>query len=165
MNFANVKALAIPEGNVKQIADGQGVVLWRKSQPLQITSITNPAVGTSSITGDRSCQLERSSNNNAGTFNVFFKNYDVSKGAGIRLTGSIVFAYCYNGPSTVYSSVTFNEDNKKRVAQSNYNGETKSFNYTIYPSAGTGYFRVSVFDGTNSYSNTKVTVNLNLTAL
>ena len=166
MNFANVKALAIPEGNVKQIADGQGVVLWKKAAPpLKISSITNPAVGTSSITGDRSCQLERSSNNNAGTFYVRFQNYDVSKGAGIRLTGSIVFAYCYNGPSTVYSSVTFDGDNTKRVTQSNYNGETKSFNYTIYPSSGTGYFTVNVFDGTNSYSNTKVTVNLNLTAL
>ena len=33
MNFANVKAITIPEGNVKQIADGQGNVLWKVSEP------------------------------------------------------------------------------------------------------------------------------------
>ena len=29
MNFANVKAITIPEGNVNQITDGNGVILWK----------------------------------------------------------------------------------------------------------------------------------------
>ena len=34
MNFANVKAITIPEGNVKQITDGQGAVLWKKKDSI-----------------------------------------------------------------------------------------------------------------------------------
>lgn len=41
MNFANVKALAIPEGNVKQIADGQGVVLWKKGADWEVKLYTD----------------------------------------------------------------------------------------------------------------------------
>ena len=31
MNFANVKAITIPEGSVNQITDGNGVVIWKKA--------------------------------------------------------------------------------------------------------------------------------------
>ena len=47
MNFANVKALTIPEGSVKQIAGGNGVVLWKKNtgpdytEPFYVENITN----------------------------------------------------------------------------------------------------------------------------
>ena len=162
MNFANVKNLVIPEGSVKQIEDGQGVVLWRKSQPLQITSITDPTVGSHTITGDRSCQLVRAAQNSNGTFYVFFKNYDINKGAGIKLTGNVHFSYCYSGASTLYSNVVFNNENAKKVEQTNYNPQTKLFEFIIYPSTDTGSFRVRIYNGTNTGDSPTVTVNLNL---
>lgn len=168
MNFANVKAITIPEGNVKQIADGNWVVIWKKDIPqFKITSITNPSVGTSSITGDRTATLSRSSNNNAGQFYVNFQNYDVSKGAGIRVNITAQFEYCYFSGGNM-SSVLVGDTSAhvtSVVSQTKYQGETKSGNITIYPTRSAGSFIVTISNGANSYGNTNVNVSLTIDAL
>jgi hypothetical protein len=169
MNFANVKAITIPEGNVKQITDGNGVVIWKKDIPqLKITSITNPSVGTSSITGDRTATLSRSSNNNAGPFNVNFQNYDVSKGAGIKVSITAQFGYCYFSAGSNMSSVLVGVTSAHVtmvVGQTKYQGETKSGNITIYPTRSAGSFIITISNGANSYGNTNVNVSLTIDAL
>jgi len=163
MNFANVKAITIPEGNVKQITDGQGVVIWKKAAPpLKITSISNPPVGTSSVTGDRTATLSRSANNNVGQFDVSFQNYDVSKGAGIKVYITAQFGYCYflGGNMSVVLVA-----GRTVVSQTKYQGETKSGNITIYPTRSAGSFIVTISNGANSYGNTNVNVSLTIDAL
>lgn len=51
MNFATLKGLAIPEGNVTQITDASGNVLWKKAPSgATITLTTSSAVYEKAIT-------------------------------------------------------------------------------------------------------------------
>lgn len=164
MNFANVKALAIPEGNVKQIADGQGVVLWKKeSLVLKIVRITNPSKGSSSITGDRSATMHRNdtSTPSSGTFVVYYEGYDVSKGAGIRLTGRVSFGSTW---TSYLGYVRFNGESSKTVNQTSSGSQNVNYDFTIYPTTKNGYFNVLVQNGYN-YSGASIDITLNLTAL
>ena len=161
MNFANVKAITIPEGNVKQITDGQGNVLWKKKElNLKITSITDPSPGSSSITGDRSATLSRSANSSQGTFTVYFKDYDVGKGAGIRVFGTIQFAGVYNGGSAAYVNIA----GKSTYYQSGTGAQTISFDNTITPSSTNGAFNIVVRNGYDPYNYQLIRVYLTIAA-
>lgn len=167
MDFSTVKAISIPEGDVTQIASGQ-TILWKKPSSLQIYYIDNQqSGGSSNITGDLSAQMTRTGNNSQGDFRVYLSNYNGR--SGIRITGSIVFGFCYSSSGEM-SHVTFIDSNTNVVNQSNYNGETKTFDFTIYPNPFVSfdlyYFYVRIINGPNSYyGDTTVTVNLNIEAL
>ena len=163
MNFANVKALAIPEGNVKQIADGQGVVLWKKAAPpLKISSITKPAVGTSSITGDRTATMARTAMGNDGTFTVYYSNFDTSKYSRIKISYSIVFGQVM-GVAYAVSKVTFSSSTE--VTQNVYNGETKTGTLYINRSSSSGSFTVKITNGRKlNNQSCDVTVSITIAA-
>ena len=49
INFATLKGLAIPEGNVTQIADASGRVLWKQAPSGANVKITTPDSGNASF--------------------------------------------------------------------------------------------------------------------
>jgi hypothetical protein len=149
----------------KQILGGKVIVDYLNYVapviPFKITSITKPAVGTYSITGDTSCQLERTSRYDEDTFTVYYSNFDRSKYSKIKVSYSIVFSTVM---SAVYalSKVTFNGSTE--VAQSQYYSETKTGTFNITPSSSSGSFTVKIKNGlSQSSTNTTVTVNLTIT--
>lgn len=164
MNFANVKTLAIPEGNVKQIEDAQGNVLWKKAAPpLKISSITKPAVGTYNITGDTTATLARTSMGDDGTFTVYYSNFDRSKYSKIKVSYSIVFGQVMM-VAYALSKVTFNGSTE--VAQDVYNGETKTGVFNITPSSSSGSFTVKITNGRKlNNQSCDVTVDLTIQAV
>ena len=160
MNFANVKAVAIPEGNVNQIADGQGVVIWKKAAPpFKISSITNPAVGTSSITGDKTATMVRTAMGNDGTFTVYYINFDRSKYTRLSVYYQIVFDQVMNAAYAI-SNVVFN--GSTTITQNTYAGETRTGSFNITPSSTSGSFTVKITNG-RKLSNRDTTVTVNIT--
>lgn len=86
MNFVNVKALAIPEGNVKQIADGQGVVLWKKVSDFIITSVTGEGTSSADLkTRTVSGGSGQGTSITTRTFTVNYEGYDTTANLGVHL--------------------------------------------------------------------------------
>lgn len=105
MNFANVKAITIPEGNVKQIADGQGTVIWKVQSGLSSMVKINVTGNGSSAT-----QIIRSSTSDMpnSSFNAFESIYYLNS------NNEKVFVWQY-GNTTYPRTITFGDTNTHDV--------------------------------------------------
>lgn len=98
MNFANVKAITIPEGNVKQIADGNGVVLWKKGADWEVIIRTDLSSGDTfwdDYTNDsfsKRCPYRNGSRVSGIYYSDYHDNYNICrfKVEGSGLTGKQV---------------------------------------------------------------------------
>ena len=98
MNFVNVKAITIPEGNVKQIADGNGVVIWKKGADWEVIIHTDLSSGDTfwdeytNIRFDKRCPYRNGSIVTGINFSNYHDNVNVCrfKVEGSGLTGKKV---------------------------------------------------------------------------
>ena len=160
MNFANVKALAIPEGNVKQIADGQGVVLWKKNLPFTLSHyrVRTYHDGGSSSAGTGSLSGTTFSLNSTGSAYAFvdFQNYDVASNKGIRLSMS----WSYKG--NYYNRMQYGFKTSTGAWTDLNTNTGTTLTTTIYPATSSGSIYINVysenFQGVNQGGNITCTV-------
>lgn len=157
MNFANVKALAIPEGNVKQIADGQGVVLWKKDVGFQFTSCSS---GT--IASNKQSYLSGTTSQNKRDISVYFDNASGN-------TISVTYQGTYSSPWYYYPKFyiyLYDMSNTyiATVADESYTmSSSKTISYTIPANLKKGYFKMHATGGNNGSSYMNITSFMNLT--
>lgn len=142
MNFANVKAITIPEGNVKQIADGNGVVIWRKNLPFTLSNYRvrtyhdsgSSSAGTGSLNGST---FSLNSTGSAYAF-VDFQNYDVTSNKGIRLAMS----WSYKG--YYYKTMYYGFKTSDGAWTDSSTNTGTSLTTTIYPATSSGSIYICV---------------------
>lgn len=105
MNFANVKAMTIPEGNVKQIVDGQGIVIWKVQSGLSSMvkiNVTGKGSTATQIISSSTSDMPNSS------FNAFESIYYLNS------NNEKVFVWQY-GNTTYPRTIVFGDTNTHDV--------------------------------------------------
>lgn len=118
MNFATLKGLTIPEGNVTQITDASGNVLWSAVKKV-IVNVIRPSGSTGSVTLDGN-------------------EYTVSGAYEALESISVMVKSYFSGPPSYYAADAYVYLNDTIVATAQY-GETTNYSLSLE-----GYSEVTI---------------------